>query len=221
MSDAAVHREVRRGSIALFPVQAQDLGWVLAQFAIPEIWLNFGGDEPSAHHALSSYLLTRVVPFVVHAVEDQRRIGFGVLFGPKEEPGTWELGYAITDPKDRNAFRAIHTVDALCHYAFEHRQATGIRWRIRGENRAAEAIVRRLGYAPCEGAPTDDALFRQYHGSPEAWAARRARLVREGRAETSAAGSGAAPFACRVLSGLEIFPCFDVLNRSLPDPGCA
>jgi RimJ/RimL family protein N-acetyltransferase len=202
---------IRRRSVVLTPPGAEDLAWIFAEFNERDTWWGFGYDGPSAPTAIAAYFASRVVVMVIRTRDELHRIGFVVLFGPQKEDGDWEFGYAIPDPRDRNAFAAIAAVDAACHYIFEHRtNVPALRWRIVSGNRAAAAVVGRLGYAECDDphAITGEGV-KLYRGSRADWQARKKRL-------------GEGPhFECARTAAPNVPRTLDELRGGQPEISCA
>jgi hypothetical protein len=90
----------------------------------------------------------------------------------------WEFSIAVPDAKERDAFSAIAAADITTHYMFDHLRIDNVGWRVRDDNRASQAIIRRMGYVPYvvwgEGAHR----YQLYRINTELWAKRRAKLDR-------------------------------------------
>jgi RimJ/RimL family protein N-acetyltransferase len=182
----------RRGILLAPPDERLDLPWLFSQFEDPAIWEMFGFNRSGRARIMRGLRRGELVVGILHRIAPRKRIGFVVMFPPPPPPGRidyWELGYAIPDPADRDAFSALSATDAMAHYMFEHLRVSAMGWRTRADNRAADAVIRRLGYQPYETIQVDGHPYTFYRLSQEGWAARRAKLDR-GEAEHPS-GTGA------------------------------
>lgn len=166
---------IQRRGIYLVPPDPGDLLWICDQFQTEVVSQMFG--YGSQGWLSFPYILRQktLVVSVIREVKRQRRIGFVVMYPPAGF-NFWEFGYAIPDPADRNAFNALNTTDAMLHYIFEHIRVPMIGWRTRDDNRAATAVVKRLGYEPGETFTTDGHDYTLYRLDQAGWARRRAKL---------------------------------------------
>ena len=169
---------IQRRSIYLAPPSADDLGWMFHQFDVDEIWQMFGMPGPGRLRIMRAYRTGNLVVGIMRRVRDKARIGFVVMFPPTADFDFWEYGYAIPDHRDRDAWAAFNSCDAMAHYMFEHLRVEALGWRTRFDNRAADAVVRRLGYQPFDSWTVDGHLYTFYRLDQPTWAARRARLDR-------------------------------------------
>lgn len=173
---------IQRRGIYLCPPSEADVTWFLEQFDIPEIWEMFGLDTPGRFKILRLYRSGDLVVGILHTVSPRKRIGFVVMFPPDKGRDYWEFGYAIPDPNDRDGFSAMYSTDAMAHYMFDHLGVEAMGWRTRSDNRAADAIIRRLGYQPQEERILEGHQYTFYRLDREGWARRKAKLDR-GEAE--------------------------------------
>ena len=169
---------IQRRTIYLRPPTDDDLTWLFHQFDIDEIWQMFGMPGPGRLRIMRHYRSGNLVVGIMHRVQDRVRIGFVVMFPPTEDFDFWEYGYAIPDPRDRDAWAAFNSCDAMAHYMLEHLRVDVLGWRTRADNKAADAIVRRLGYKAFDSWEVDGHMYTFYRLDQETWAARRARLDR-------------------------------------------
>ncbi len=169
---------IQRRSIYLIPPDDDALTWLLDQFEVEEVWQMFGFSGPGRMRVLRAFRNGELVTGMIHRASDQQRIGFVVMFAPTDVFDFWEFGYAIPDVRDRDAFSALNATDAMAHYMFEHLRVDAMGWRTRADNRAADAVVRRLGYKAYDSWEVDGHMYTFYRLDPEGWAKRRARLDR-------------------------------------------
>jgi RimJ/RimL family protein N-acetyltransferase len=167
---------IQRRSIYLAPPEGDDVTFFFNQFDDPEVWQMFGFTKPARTRMMRSYRSGNVVVGILRLAATKKRIGFALCFPPAGTFDFWEFGYAISVKSDRNAFNALNTTDALAHYMFEHLNVNAMGWRTREDNRAADAVVRRLGYKPFDKGKYDGHLYTFYRLDRAGWAARRAKL---------------------------------------------
>ena len=179
---------IQRRTIYLTPPDTDDLSWMFQLFDADEIWQMFGMPGPARLRIMRAYRSGNLVVGMLRRVRDRQRIGFVVMFPPTGDFDFWELGYAIPDPHDRDAWSAYHSTDAMAHYMFEHLRVDAMGWRTREDNRAADAIVRRLGYKSFDSWRVDGHMYTFYRLDQAGWAKRRARLDRAEAARPSGLG---------------------------------
>lgn len=180
---------IQRRSIYLVPPADSDLSWLFAQFDEPEVFEMFGFMKPSHARVMRAYRTGNLVVGILHRVTTRARIGFVVLFPPAGELDFWEFGYAIPNTKDRDGFGALNATDAMATYAFDHLRVEKVGWRTREDNRAADAVVRRLGYRPRETRLIDGHSYTFYVLDTEGWQLRRQKLERWEAENPSGIGS--------------------------------
>ncbi len=180
---------IQRRTIVLCPASGLDRVWVARQLDAPHIQAMFGN---GAHAGVGFLLASRWSPVIVGIIHrlDGRRIGFALVIPPGEEVPTWEFAYAIPREQDRDAFSAIHTVDAMSHYLMDHMGLECFIGRTRTDNAAAQAILRRLGYRAIAQEETGGHTFSVLRLDQPGWVKRRALLERGEREHPS--GQGAA-----------------------------
>lgn len=169
---------IQRRSIYLIPPEGENLLWFFKQFDEPEIYEMFGFLRPARVKIMRAYREGNLVIGMLHRATTRKRIGFVIMFPPAGNFDFWELGYAISDPKDRDGYSALNATDAMAHYMFEHLRVTAMGWRTREDNRAADAVVRRLGYQPFDTSVLDGHKYTFYRLDREGWDKRRAKLDR-------------------------------------------
>ncbi len=169
---------IQRRNIYLTPPQDDELDWFYCCFDVPEVFEMFGFDGPGRMRMMRAHRMEQLVVSILRRAEDQKRIGFVVMFAPTERFDHWEFGYAIPEVSDRDAFSALNATDAMAHYMFEHLRVHAMGWRTRKDNRAADAVVRRLGYKSHGKYEENGHSYVLYRLDPEGWAKRRARLDR-------------------------------------------
>lgn len=179
---------IQRRSICLLPVREHDIGWLLAALNDPEIWEMFGFERGSRARVMRQFRVGELVVGIIHLAANRKRIGFVILFPAVPPNDWWEFGYAITERSERNAFNALNTTDAMAHYLFDHLRQPKVGFRTRTDNRAADAVVRRLGYTPGHTASVDGHEYIFYTVDAEGWARRRAKLERGEALHPSGAG---------------------------------
>lgn len=167
---------IQRRGIYLVPPDDDDLGWMLARFEDEEVWRNFGFEGSGRLAMLRAFRRGETVTGILRRVHDRARIGFVVMFPPDEHRDYWEFSYAIPEVADRDAFSALSSTDAMAHYMFEHLGVEAMGWRVRADNRAAHAVVRRLGYQPFEDRVLGGHAYTFYRLSRAGWERRRAKL---------------------------------------------
>ncbi len=158
------------------------------QFDVDEVWQMFGMPGPGRLRVMRAYRSGNLVVGILRRVRDRSRIGFVVMFPPTSDFDFWELGYAIPDHRDRDAWSAFNATDAMAHYMFEHLRVDAMGWRTREDNKAADAIVRRLGYQPFDRWEVDGHMYTFYRLDQAGWAKRRARLDRQEQRHPSGQG---------------------------------
>lgn len=169
---------IQRRSIYLVPPDRFESKWIMDHFDLPEIWEMFGLSGPSRFDMARRHREGHLVVGLLKRVEDQKRIGFVIMYPPTEAFDFWELGYAIPDTIDRDAFSAFNATDAMAHYMFEHLRVEAMGWRTRADNRAADAVIRRLGYKSYGAWEVDGHQYTFYRLDEPGWAKRRAKLDR-------------------------------------------
>jgi RimJ/RimL family protein N-acetyltransferase len=192
---------VQRRNILLAPPTDDDLVWIVRQFDDPAIYEMFGFDETGLAGLRRGLRRRQVVVGVLHLVEPQKRIGFVLMFPPVEvdHPDCWEFGYAIPEAADRDAFSALSATDAMAYYMFEQLGVGGMSWRTRSDNRAAAAVIRRLGYQAAEEREIDGHRYTLYRLTRAGWNERRAKLDRGEAQHPSAAGATFSILPCPAL----------------------
>lgn len=167
---------VQRRSICLTPARSEELAWVFRLFDHPEVWRRFGFSGPGRLRIMRAFRLKQLILGVIRRVADEKAIGCVVMFPPTADFDFWEFGYVIPDPADRDAFSALNTTDAMAHYVFDHVGIEAAGWRTQEGNRAADAVVRRLGYKPFGAWEVDGHRYTFYRLDRPTWEARRRRL---------------------------------------------
>ena len=167
---------IQRRGIYLAPPAEADIDWLFRLFENQEIWEMFGFDEPGRWHMLRAFRAGDLVTGILHTVVPRKRVGFVIMFPPDDGRDYWEFSYAIPDLADRDAFTALSSTDAMAHYMFQHLHVLAMGWRVRSDNRAANAVVRRLGYEPAEDKMLAGHMYTFYRLSRAGWAKRRRKL---------------------------------------------
>lgn len=167
---------IQRRTIYLEPPAGEDQLWLYRQFDDPQVWQMFGLPGPARLRVMRNHRLKKIVAAILRRTHDQKRLGFVVMFEPTESFDFWEFGYAIPDPKDRDAFSALYATDTMGHYMFEHLHVASMGWRTRADNKAADAIIRRLGYEPFGTWFVDGHDYTFYRIDAERWGRRKAKL---------------------------------------------
>ncbi len=179
---------IQRRRIYLVPADEDDLACVLEAFDLEEVWDMFGFPGPSRFKIMRAHRAGQMVLGIMKRVEDRRRVGFVVMFPPTKDFDFWEFGYVILDPADRDAFSALCATDAMAHYMFDHLRVDAMGWRTRADNRAADAVVRRLGYQPFGAWEVDGHHYTFYRLDLEGWKKRVAKLEAGERTHPSGIG---------------------------------
>jgi RimJ/RimL family protein N-acetyltransferase len=183
-----------------------DRFWIAKQFDRKEIWEMFG---LQGHGALDFRTLchrSKVIQGVIRCAWDNRRIGFVTVFPPWEDVPHWEFGYAIARRDDRNAFSAIHAMDASAHYLLDYLRIPGVYGRTRADNHSARAILKRVGYQETESRMVDSHRFSFFLLDQRAWSCRREKLERGEHVHPSGLGGVFAtlrgpPYVPQVFAG--------------------
>ena len=180
---------VQRRHILLAPPDEAEATWICEQADREDIWQAFGYDEPGGDRLRQAIASGNVICGLIRR-DDGRRVGFSCLYPPTDELLFWEYIYAIPAARDRDAFSAIYANDAMCFYAFDWLMVDSIGWRLYPDNRAARAIVERMGFAPLDG-PAGEALGCELYAlGREQWSARQTKI--ETRESTHPSGLGSA-----------------------------
>lgn len=203
---------VQRRNIYLAPATGLDRHWCARLFNVPDIYGMFGFDGPVAAPMGQRIQKREVILGILRLVENRIRIGFVMMFPPTSVVPFWEIGYAITEPRCRDAFTAINALDAMGYYMWEDQHVSMLCGRTRKDNRAAEAVVRRMGFVPLAQVEHLGHAYSLYAQNPPAWALRKARLVEGEKTSPSPAGQ-----AFALLRGT---PCVPVVaQRAAPCAG--
>lgn len=169
---------IQRRRTYLVPPTDEDLTYLFNAFNQDFVWQMFGLPGPGKMRIMRAYRSGNLVIGIMKRVEDRKRIGFVVMFPPTDDFDFWEFGYAILEPEDRDAFNALNATDAMAHYMFEHLRVEAMGWRTRSDNRAADAVVRRLGYEPFGSWMVDGHDYTFYRLDQAGWQKRLAKLER-------------------------------------------
>ncbi len=167
---------IQRGTILLAPPDGQERLWITGLYDRDEVWRNFGLPGPASSLFERRVQAGNVISGIAHSVPGGRRLGFMNVFPPKEQTSAWEFAFVIVEPRDRNAFNAIAIADITAHYLFDHLALPRVACRIRSDNRASLAVVRRLGYAKYGSWEVEGDRFDFFSITPEKWRARRERF---------------------------------------------
>lgn len=183
---------IQRRTVFLTPPKGMDLLWVSRFMESPEVTAMFSLQEPVPPWHFRSLVNTgRCMLGILHRVADARRIGFACMFAPdeEEERDWWEIAAVIEKRQHRDAFSMLHCVDAMSHYMFDHVGVQRCGARVRADNRASDAVVRRLGHTKVAEVFKDGAMQAVYVLTQDDWARRRARLEAGERTHPSGAGA--------------------------------
>jgi hypothetical protein len=156
-----------------------DRTWVYRQFDNPEIVEMFGGDARGLGSGIRhAHRLGRVMMGIIRRAADSARLGFAVMLAPSAEMPWWELALAIPERSDRNAFAMMHALDIMAHYMLDHLHHVAAGARIRADNGASQAVVRRMGYVQYCTRFVDGHQHLFFSLDQARWAQRKARLER-------------------------------------------
>jgi RimJ/RimL family protein N-acetyltransferase len=169
---------IQRRGILVTPPEGLERTWLWRQFDQPEIASMFGVDDGLGAAARNAYKSGRVITGIIRRAQDRRRVGFAVMLAPSEEAPFWEIAAAIPEQRYRDGYTMLHTVDIMAHYTLDHVKVALVGARVRTDNRASDAVVRRIGYEKVETRAVAGHDYDFYQLTPERWAARRARLER-------------------------------------------
>ena len=137
---------VRCGGIVLLAPSDDDLGYVASSHDREDVWRMFGLDGSGRLRFLQRARAGDLELGIIH--RRGNRIGFSVVYPPRPAFDAWELTLAIPDRGDRDAYSAMAAADAVAFSLFEERRLESFGFRTRPDNRAAEAVLRRMGYRP-------------------------------------------------------------------------
>lgn len=194
---AAVKLAIQRRTIYLQPPQGMDLLWVSRHFQSEEIGAMFAyGDDVRSWHVRTAHHIGTMKIGVVRRAADRARLAFIVAVSPAPPRDWWEIMGAIPDHRYRDLYTALHSLDIMQHYLFDHMKVENVGMRVRLDNRASLALMRRGGLLEDHRATTDGLEHSVFMTNPTAWAQRRARL--EAAEDTRPSDVGA---AFRVLAG--------------------
>lgn len=167
---------VRKRNTLLSPPSNDDIDWIASILDDPEIWLQFGFPGPAGRRFRHYYKRKRaLIAATISTISPMKRVGFTIMF-PPADLGCWEFAYVIPEASDRNLFTALNSTDIMAHYMFDHLGIDAIGWRTREGNNRADAVIRRLGYAPAETREMDDATYTFYQLDRAGWAKRLEKL---------------------------------------------
>ncbi|MBI4817347.1 MAG: GNAT family N-acetyltransferase [Deltaproteobacteria bacterium] len=180
---------IQRRGIFLAPPSNTDLDWLFMLFELPEIWAAFAFERNGRMAMLRKFREGELVIGIMHRVKPRKRVGFVIMFPPGPDRDFWEFSYAVPDPLDRDAFSALSATDAMAHYMFDHLGVEAMGWRAWEDNRAARAVIQRLGYQPTGESWVENRRQILFRLSREGWAARKAKLDRGEAEHPSGIGS--------------------------------
>jgi len=172
---------IQRRKIYLTPPADSELEWLREALNREEIWSMFGFSEEAGSDIVARYRSGAVTLGFIRRLECFDPIGFLLVFPPTDELPMWEFSFAIVEASDRDAFSAISATDAMFYYLFEHQRLAALAWRVRTDNRASDAIVRRIGYTPLETRRIGEFDYTFYNLYPEDWEKRKAHLERNAK----------------------------------------
>ncbi|MFO0726203.1 MAG: hypothetical protein U1E65_20635 [Myxococcota bacterium] len=140
----------------------------------PALLASFGlaPGDPRLEDALRDPKVEKAIVFS----DTQRRVGFALLYPPKDPDVFWEYIAAIPEEGDRNLFTAMQTLDAMAYYAFEWMKVLRLGFRIERSNEQPQAAVRRMGYAPTRTEQVEGKSMLIYVIERSGWAERLAAL---------------------------------------------
>ncbi len=164
---------LQRRDVLLAPASPRDKEWVRASLALPEIAQAFGYSLLSVPPSVSDHDWVGVL----YRGVDRSRVGFVIVFPPVVSFPVWEVACAIPERKHRDGFTAIGGADAVTTYFLDMKKEPALGFRIRVKGRAAQALVRRLGYrsvARMRSAWGEE--FDFYRIDHQIWSARKSRL---------------------------------------------
>lgn len=140
-----------------------------------EVWEMFGFEGPARSIIETRRNEGNTTIGIVYRTESRRRIGFAIVFPPTFLMEAWEFGFYV-EAGERDAFAAIHTADAMSHYMFDHLGCEPGGFRVRTDNRASSAVVRRLGYRKYASWDVNGHDYDFYLLSRQRWEERKAKL---------------------------------------------
>lgn len=168
---------IQRNSIYLTPPTKDDLKYMFKSFNAEEVWGMFGWDGPSEKEIKKRHKKNNLIVGMIRRVSSGARIGFTIGFPPPRMlDNYYEFAAVIVERSDRDAFSMISSADAFAHYVFDHLQQPAIVWRVRADNRAANAIARRMRYPASARIVSGNHRFIIYRVTTAIWEKRRASL---------------------------------------------
>lgn len=168
---------VQRRTVVLAPLQQLDGLAVVRAFAQPDVYAMFGFDEPAPQY-MAYRLKDDLISGAIRLAQGNVKIGFALMFPPTDTVGFWEFGFAITEPRQRNAYHALNTMDAMAHYMLDIQGVPLVGGRIRQDNRAAAAIALRAGHRPQFTREHGAHTYTFYTLDADGWRARKEKLAR-------------------------------------------
>ncbi|MEW5850196.1 MAG: GNAT family N-acetyltransferase [Myxococcota bacterium] len=181
---------IQRRHIYLEPLGGMETPWLLRQLQADDVRDAFALTmTPTTQGIQRERKLGRLLLGTIRLVESRARIGFVAMVAPDEEREFWEIFAAIPDRRHRDAWSMLHTVDAMSHYMFDHGGVAKCGARVRTDNTASQAVVKRIGYRVERTELVEDLLHLCYVIDQPTWARRRARLD-EGEARHPSPGGG-------------------------------
>jgi RimJ/RimL family protein N-acetyltransferase len=165
-----------------------DRHFIARQFERQDIYEMFGFNS-AANVLMGHRLREDLIVATIKLAQHQVRIGFALMFPPSDAVPFWEFGYAVTEPRHRNAFNAVNSMDAMAHYTLDILGLERVGGRTREDNRAAAAIALRCGHQPQFSRVHDTHVYTFYTLESQGWARRKEKLKRGEQEHPWAGGS--------------------------------
>ncbi|MBI5496208.1 MAG: hypothetical protein HY904_14390 [Deltaproteobacteria bacterium] len=170
---------VQRRGIYLAPLRGLDRMWIFSQLEAPEIRDNLGVEEGDQLGLRMEHSLGKIVLGTIRRVVNRQRIGFVAMRHPAGDQDFWDFSYAIPDARHRDAFSAMHSIDAIVHYMLDHLGVPAVGGLTREDNLPAQVVARRIGYRIIDTRDYGDGIrWSVFRFGREEWARRVARLER-------------------------------------------
>ncbi len=150
------------------------MDWIKREAVRPELLASFGlaaADDRLAMAADNPNVNTGIV-----LVEGQKRVGFAMLFPPRDGDVFWEYLAAIPSLGDRDGYTALQAFDAMAFYAFDWMKIERLGFRIEASNTGPQALAKRAGFKPQRTELVEGRSMLVYAIDRGTWAARLANL---------------------------------------------
>lgn len=171
----------------LAPPSGEDLDWIKAEATKPELLASFGLDSDDDRLAMATD--NPNVNTAVVLVEGQKRVGFALLFPPRDPDVFWEYLAAIPSVSDRDGYTTMQAFDAMAFYAFDWMKIERLGFRIEERNTGPQALAKRAGFTPLRTEVVEGKKMIVYSIDRATWNVRLANLEKGELAHPSGLGA--------------------------------